>query len=58
MKVTPGLPIPDIYRVENVDLVRAGCVNMAKHIQNATKFGVPVVVAINKFSYVPDLYHS
>ena len=25
---------------------------MAKHIQNAVKFGVPVVVAINKFSYV------
>jgi hypothetical protein len=25
---------------------------MAKHIQNAVKFGVPVVVAINKFAYV------
>jgi len=25
---------------------------MAKHIQNAVKFGVPVVVAINRFAYV------
>ena len=49
-KVTPGLPIPDVYRTENVELVRAGCNNMAKHIQNAVKFGVPVVVAINKFA--------
>ena len=50
-KVTPGLPIPDIYRTENVELVKAGCINMAKHIQNAIKFGLPVVVAINKFQY-------
>lgn len=50
IQVTPGLPIPDVYRTENVGLVQAGCVNMAKHIQNAIKFGVPVVVAINKFS--------
>jgi methylenetetrahydrofolate dehydrogenase (NADP+)/methenyltetrahydrofolate cyclohydrolase/formyltetrahydrofolate synthetase len=49
-QVTPGLPIPDVYRTENVDLVRDGCVNMAKHIQNAIKFGVPVVVAINRFA--------
>ena len=52
-QVTPGLPIPDVYRAENVDLVKAGCVNMSKHIQNAIKFGVPVVVAINKFAYYP-----
>lgn len=50
--MTPGLPIPDVYRTENVDLVKAGCANMAKHVQNAVKFGVPVVVAINKFAYV------
>ena len=49
-EVTPGLPIPDVYRMENVDLVKGGCNNMAKHIQNALKFGVPVVVAINKFA--------
>jgi methylenetetrahydrofolate dehydrogenase (NADP+) / methenyltetrahydrofolate cyclohydrolase / formyltetrahydrofolate synthetase len=53
--VTPGLPIPDVYRTENVDLVKAGCANMAKHVQNAIKFGVPVVVAINKFAYLTSI---
>jgi methylenetetrahydrofolate dehydrogenase (NADP+) / methenyltetrahydrofolate cyclohydrolase / formyltetrahydrofolate synthetase len=54
-KVTPGLPIPDVYRSENVELVKAGTVNMAKHIQNSIKFGVPVVVAINRFAYVVSI---
>jgi methylenetetrahydrofolate dehydrogenase (NADP+) / methenyltetrahydrofolate cyclohydrolase / formyltetrahydrofolate synthetase len=45
--------MPDVYHTENVELVQAGCINMAKHIQNALKFGVPVVVAINKFVYHP-----
>jgi hypothetical protein len=31
---------------------------MAKHIQNAVKFGVPVVVAINKFAYVQIMRYS
>jgi methylenetetrahydrofolate dehydrogenase (NADP+)/methenyltetrahydrofolate cyclohydrolase/formyltetrahydrofolate synthetase len=28
---------------------------MAKHIQNAIKFGVPVVVAINRFAYISPI---
>jgi formyltetrahydrofolate synthetase len=35
---------------ENVPLVAEGCANMCHHIRNANKFGVPVVVAINRFS--------
>lgn len=31
---------------------------MAKHIHNAVKFGVPVVVAINKFAYVQITRYS
>jgi formyltetrahydrofolate synthetase len=31
-------------------LVRAGCSNLIRHIKNANKFGVPVVVSLNKFS--------
>jgi formate--tetrahydrofolate ligase len=34
---------------ENVDAVRAGCANMARHIRNLKRFGVPVVVAVNQF---------
>jgi len=35
---------------ENVDAVKKGATNLAKHIQNMKSFGVPVVVAINKFT--------
>jgi len=34
---------------ENVDAVGAGCENLARHIENLKKFGVPPVVAINQF---------
>ncbi|RCW28164.1 formate-tetrahydrofolate ligase [Ciceribacter lividus] len=34
---------------ENVDAVVAGAENLARHIENVRKFGVPVVVAINHF---------
>jgi len=33
----------------NPDAVARGCSNLARHIQNVKSFGVPVVVAINKF---------
>jgi methylenetetrahydrofolate dehydrogenase (NADP+)/methenyltetrahydrofolate cyclohydrolase/formyltetrahydrofolate synthetase len=48
--VVAGKPLPDVYLDENVDLAVKGAANMIKHIQNAQKFGVPVVVAINQFS--------
>jgi methylenetetrahydrofolate dehydrogenase (NADP+)/methenyltetrahydrofolate cyclohydrolase/formyltetrahydrofolate synthetase len=47
--VIAGRPLPEVYQQENVELAVKGCENMIKHIQNAKKFGVPVVVAINKF---------
>ena len=34
---------------ENVDALKRGIVNLGKHIENIGKFGVPVVVAINRF---------
>lgn len=48
--VTAGKPLDQLYRTENTDLVTAGCCNLARHIANARKYGVPVVVAINKFA--------
>lgn len=47
--ITPGAALPEVYRTENVDVLRAGCVNLKKHIQNAKSYGIPVVVAINRF---------
>ncbi|CDO54983.1 hypothetical protein DV113_001294 [Geotrichum candidum] len=47
--VKPGVPLPEAYTREDVDLLRKGCANLGKHIQNAKTYGLPVVVAINKF---------
>ncbi|KIM93050.1 hypothetical protein OIDMADRAFT_184928 [Oidiodendron maius Zn] len=47
--IAPGAPLDKVYREENVEILRKGCVNLKKHISNATQYGVPVVVAINKF---------
>ena len=34
---------------ENLDALKAGIVNLEKHIENLHKFGVPVVVTLNSF---------
>ena len=47
--ISPGAPLDKVYTEENVDILRKGCVNLKKHIENAKQYGVPVVVAINKF---------
>lgn len=36
--------------VENVEALQKGIVNLEKHIENIQKFGVPVVVTLNKFA--------
>ena len=42
----------DNLGAENVDAVTKGCENLKRHIENITKFGVPVIVGIN--DYVTD----
>lgn len=34
---------------ENLDALRAGIVNLEKHIENIQKYGIPVVVSLNRF---------
>ncbi|XP_037294166.1 C-1-tetrahydrofolate synthase, cytoplasmic isoform X1 [Manduca sexta] len=46
--VAPGLPLNDVYVQENLELLGKGLCNLGKHISNGNKFGVPVVVAINR----------
>jgi len=48
-RVTPGRPLPPEYEREDVALVGKGCANLAKHIEIVKRFGVPVVVAVNRF---------
>jgi formyltetrahydrofolate synthetase len=47
--VVAGKPLAEEYVQENVELVTKGTANLVKHIENAKKFGVNVVVAINQF---------
>ncbi len=53
-KVVAGKPLPHAYTDENLELLEAGCSNLAKHIENVRKFGVPVVVAVNRFATDTD----
>ena len=39
----------DELKAENVAAVAKGCDNLKRHIENVNKFGVPAVVAVNKF---------
>jgi formate--tetrahydrofolate ligase len=39
---------------ENVVAIRKGCENLGRHIRNLKQFGVPVTVAINRFSADSD----
>jgi len=52
--IKPGEQLAEVYRTENVEILRKGCVNLAKHIQNAKQYGVEVVVAINRFETDTD----
>lgn len=49
-RVVPGRPLDIAYREENLELLEAGLDNMRVHIRNAKRFGIPVVVAVNKFT--------
>ena len=48
LKMNGGVAKADLAR-EDVEAVRKGCANLARHIANTKGFGVPVVVAINHF---------
>ncbi len=39
---------------ENVEALKHGCRNLERHIRNLAKFGVPVAVAINRFTADTD----
>jgi len=48
-KVTPGKPLPKAYVTEDLALLEKGICNLTRNIEIARKFGVPVVVAVNRF---------
>jgi formate--tetrahydrofolate ligase len=48
LKMHGGVKKEDLKN-ENVEAVAKGCSNLIRHLENVRKFGVPPVVAINKF---------
>jgi formate--tetrahydrofolate ligase len=49
LKMHGGVPL-DGLASENVEAVRKGCANLARHLRNVKTFGVPTIVAINRFT--------
>jgi formate--tetrahydrofolate ligase len=49
LKMHGGVRLEELDK-ENVEAVSVGFVNLARHIANVRRFGVPVVVAINSFA--------
>jgi formate--tetrahydrofolate ligase len=53
-KVQAGKPLPDELYRENLHALERGAANLVKHIENARAYGVPVVVAVNRFAQDTD----
>ncbi|MNF43378.1 Formate--tetrahydrofolate ligase [compost metagenome] len=49
LDIRPGQPLPASLASEDLPTLRQGCANLAWHIANARRYGVPVVVAVNRF---------
>jgi formate--tetrahydrofolate ligase len=53
LKMQGGVAKDDLG-VENLGALRQGCKNLERHMRNLGKFGVPVVVAVNRFTADTD----
>lgn len=51
-EVTPGKPLHETYTSEDLVILKEGCQNLVRHVQNSKKFGIKVLVAINRFACV------
>ena len=49
LKMNGGVGKNDLGK-ENVEALTKGCANLGRHIENVKSFGVPVIVAINRFN--------
>ena len=49
-RVVAGKPLDKAYKEEDIELLKKGLPNLTQHVENARKFGIPVVVAVNHFT--------
>jgi len=48
-RVVPGRPLDPAYTQENLELLEKGLANLEANVKIAKQFGIPVVVAVNRF---------
>ncbi|MDI6907280.1 MAG: formate--tetrahydrofolate ligase [Thermoanaerobacterales bacterium] len=53
-EVVPGRPLPEELLRENIPALEEGCRNLGHMIRIAGYYGVPVVVAVNRFTHDTD----
>ena len=53
LKMHGGIDLSEMEK-ENVNAVSRGLLNLRRHISNIKKFGIPVIVAVNRFSSDSD----
>jgi len=53
-EVKPGKPLPKELISEDLDSIKQGACNLEKQIENVLQFGVPCVVAVNRFETDTD----
>ncbi|HOJ99637.1 MAG TPA: formate--tetrahydrofolate ligase [Termitinemataceae bacterium] len=47
--VVAGKPLSEVYKEENLELLKKGLANLEAHLRIVQRFGIPAVVAINAF---------
>ena len=57
LKYNGGVAKADLGQ-ENLEALKAGIVNLEKHIENLQKYGVPVVVTLNAFTSDTEAEHA
>jgi len=53
LKMQGGVAVADLGN-EDTEALKKGCVNLVRHLRNLAKFGVPAVVAVNRFTRDTD----
>lgn len=48
-RLVPGKPLPKELEDENLPALADGAANLKRHVENVRQFGLPVVVAVNRF---------
>lgn len=56
--IKPGHPLDPRLAQEDLPALQAGIPNLVKQIENVTGFGIPVVVAVNRFPDDTDAEHE